>query len=165
MDTPNFLLNKDSSMKELLKDLVWSKNTKEFAHLEIADWLLDEGSLTAKLKQQYPDFKVELLSQIQATPYDNEIELLSDNEIYTIREVILWGNNTKQVYARSVIPKVQSLNFLRALGNKPLGEVLFTHPDIQRHQMQFSRYNQHWGRRSIFGLSGVELMVSEFFLF
>ena len=153
-----------------LKALHWSSDVNLFKSLPIATWLLDEQSLTAKLKQQYADFSVQLLSQQIAVPNDNEIKLFQSlpsitRQTYTIRQVLLMGHGEPQVYARSVIPNISQANFLLTLGNKPLGEVLFNHPDTIRNTLEFAQTSGNiWGRRSMFVLEGFELLVYEFFI-
>ncbi len=158
------------------QNLNWFTDTKSFSTLPIAHWLLDETSLTAKLKSQYTDFKVQVLSEKTATPCTHEqvlFNLKSQSSTFTIREVTLLGNGQAQVYARSIIPNHTQAHFLHALGDKPLGEVLFNHPHTKRDPMQFTKIplenypknTQIWGRRSLFNLNSIELLVCEFFLF
>ena len=95
--------------------------------------------------------------------------------------MILHGNNQPWVYARSVLPQ-RALNgrlrFLRKLGNKPLGALLFSNPSIKREPVVLQRVAQSrlpaslqqlkqpplWGRYSIFRYGKNGILVSEVFL-
>ena len=89
------------------------------------------------------------------------------------------------MYARSVIPSMTlqgEHQGLQHLGNRPLGEYLFSIPTLQRSAIQWSRLSQDaalakglvvsqadsekpiWGRRSLFLIDAKPLLVSEFFL-
>ena len=70
-------------------------------------WLLDNKSLTAKLRNKYSDFCVNIISQEENNPYKCELNLLNNNKIQTfiVREVELIGYGQPVVFARSVIPK------------------------------------------------------------
>ena len=50
------------------------------------------------------------------------------------------------------------------IGNKPLGEILFTDPNILREPIEVTFHNDTWGRRSVFVLYNSRILVSEFFL-
>ena len=69
---------------------------------------------------------------------------IPSGQLALVREVILYGNNQPWVYARSVLPH-QALNgrlrFLRRLGNKPLGALLFSNPVIKREPVVLQRYS------------------------
>lgn len=106
-------------------------------------------------------------------------------EIALIREVELLVDGVAWVFARTVIP-ASSLKGpakrLAMLGTKPLGEVLFADPSTHRVVMEIAslrpRHNlykkaignlprqpeQLWGRRTLFELSGTQLLVNELFL-
>ncbi|WP_229838154.1 chorismate--pyruvate lyase family protein [Cellvibrio zantedeschiae] len=147
-------------------------------------WLLDNGSLTAKLlKLSQGDFRVEVLRQLNARASLSEAQALGINphQICLIREVILRGHNQPWVFARSVLPLSSltgNLRHLRKQGNRPLGAFLFSQPHLKRSPIALSLISRHhayvpeklvgdaqiWGRRSIFSLSDKPLLVSEVFL-
>ena len=52
-------------------------NPKEGIPKHVCDWILDNQSLTAKLRNKYTDFNVNVVSQYENTPYDCELKLLS----------------------------------------------------------------------------------------
>ena len=50
--------------------------SKENIPEHVSRWLLDSQSLTHKLKEKYNDFRVNVLSQEQNSPYECELKLL-----------------------------------------------------------------------------------------
>jgi chorismate--pyruvate lyase len=147
-------------------------------------WLLDDSSLTAKLKAHCQQFRVHLLGQQQATMLADEARWIGDHEVVTAREVILHCDDTAWVFARSVFAEqalqTAQLN-LAQLGNRPLGEHLFSQPDLQRSAIEISAFPAHsrvgqlhqqlgfpaqtlWGRRSCFSVAGQRILVAEVFI-
>ncbi|MDH5424643.1 MAG: chorismate lyase [Gammaproteobacteria bacterium] len=149
---------------------------------EIAGWLFDPSSLTARLvKHCAGQFSVRVLSESYACPHLGEHRLLgmANRETALIREVYLLCDGRPLVYARTIIPVstlVGSQRRLAHLGNKPLGAVLFSDKSMQRGEVQIARLkpaqlkfktkeeSEIWGRRSVFKLNNKPLLVSEFFL-
>ncbi len=152
-------------------------------------WLIDTGSLTAKLRKACDNFSVHLISQTQRTAKPHEVLLLelSDNDQLIDREVQLYCNTTPVVYARSLIPlKAISDRFddLDSMGEKPLGEKIFSDPQLSRSPIEWSLLTskhalfQHameniattdlpdsiFGRRSLFYGAAKPILISEFFL-
>lgn len=149
-------------------------------------WLLDNSSLTKKLiNKSHGRFRVSVLDQrIRQVPFSERHALQIPNRQWAvIREVVLYGNNTPWVYARTVIPLHTlhgPLRRLHYLGNKPLGEQLFTDSTMERGPIHVARFlpkqipqqackhsiewASTWGRRSVFRLSNKPLLVSEVFL-
>lgn len=147
------------------QDLTWENLTNTSNVPEsVLGWLDDEQSLTAKLKQKFDDFSVNVLSQMQTTPHNNENEMLDFEGQSVIREVQLLGNHQVVVFARSVIPVTGDTQDILKIGSKPLGEILFNDPDIKRGQLQITHTDSTWGRRSTFTIGTTKLLVSEFFL-
>mgnify|MGYP005989797407 CR=1 FL=1 len=150
------------------------------------DWLLDPASLTARLKSQCSEFKVEVVGQhiepCQAHEANDDILL---GEQVLVREVLLICDNTPHVFARSLLP-LKSLTgeqkALANLGEQPLGQVLFNNPKLRRKVVQVAEIEpslrvselastlklkvEHnlWGRRSLFYIDDKPLMVAEVFL-
>lgn len=128
------------------------------------EWLDSKGSLTAKLKNKYPDFGVKVLSQCKQTPHLHEIKVLDFTDAAIIRKTALLGNNQAVVFARSVIPITNDTESLLMIENKPLGEVLFNNKNVQKNTPQITNIGDIWGRRSVFVIGKTKLLVSEFFL-
>ena len=148
------------------------------------DWLLDSGSLTQRLKLECKNsFKVQVIKHECEMPSDSEQNFLGQPAIEAnIREVLLICDGKPRVFARSVLP-LSSLEGpnkeLLKLGERPLGEFLFTHPAMKRGPFEIaelpaSQFNIHldehynsetaWGRRSLFYLNNKPISVCEIFL-
>jgi len=127
-------------------------------------WIRDDQSLTQKLKKRYPDFRVEVDKQEELEIYKHEMNLLGNKGSFIVREVFLYGDNDPVVFARSVIPKNPITESIMEIGNKPLGEILFTDPNILREPIEITFQNDIWGRRSVFVMNNIRILVSEFFL-
>ena len=100
-----------------------------------------------------------------------------------IREVLLHAGSTPLVLARTILPeptiRIAHRN-LSHLGTRPLGEVIFAYPDLERRQRDFSCATTVnwssairrsfevdrpvWGRRSLYAIHDQPLLVAEFFL-
>jgi len=150
----------------------------------VRPWLLDDGSLTARLiGLNRGKFSVERLSHAWTTPLPSERRLLgiAQRQRALVREVVLKLDSQSVVFARSVFP-VSSLTgpllHLRKLHNKSLGAYLFSQSSMQRSPFEICLLDGHhsylptnlwqqsaaWARRSRFELTGKSLLVSEVFL-
>ena len=156
--------------------------------VEISSWLFDPASLTRKILLHCNNqFRVEVLSQQWQRPMLNEALRLGIHPEHhaLIREVLLYCGDTPWVFARSVLPKktlTGQRRFLGKLGNRPLGEILFSDPNIQRDALEVACIKKGqrmfacatdslhsvpdfvWGRRSVFYLHKKPLLVNEVFL-
>ncbi|MDH5601115.1 MAG: chorismate lyase [Gammaproteobacteria bacterium] len=155
---------------------------------DIAPWLFEQGSLTRRIVLNCKNkFRVEVLSQQWQRPMLNEaLRLGVHPEHYAfIREVLLYCGDIPWVFARSVIPHKTLTGPRRSLGKlgtRPLGEILFSDPSIQRDALEvaeikkgqrmfscatqclFTPPESVWGRRSVFYLHKKPLLVNEVFL-
>ena len=155
---------------------------------DIAPWLFDEGSLTRRILFHCKDkFRVEILSQEWKRPMLYEAFRLGAHpeHLALIREVLLYCGDTPWVFARSVLPRktlTGRRRFLGKLGSRPLGEILFSDPNIERDDLEVAKIKKCqrmyscatnalfdapeyvWGRRSIFYLHKKPLLVNEVFL-
>ncbi|MEJ1353780.1 MAG: chorismate lyase [Candidatus Sedimenticola sp. (ex Thyasira tokunagai)] len=154
----------------------------------VQSWLRDTGSLTARLKvASRGNFRVRLLNQGWERPLYSESRLLGmrAREIAVVREVELLCDGVPWVFARTLIPASSltgAARQLTRLGERPLGEVLFTHRQMQRGVTEMARLTPRhrlfaeasgrlerrvesvWGRRTLFYLAGKPLLVNEIFL-
>lgn len=150
-------------------------------------WLINSGSLTARLQQRYANFKVKPVLLAYAKPLLDEARPLhiASHKAALIREVLLMDNTQAVVFAHSVLPR-HSLrgrwSGLGRLGNKPLGATLFANPQVKRTPLIYKKLVPHhalyqhaaqylnhkpaylWGRRSVFSLGCASIMVTEVFL-
>ena len=164
---PNFKSTTEKNSAQIAtKDLLWRDDKNIITDDKAKFWLLDDTSLTAKLKAKYALFKVQLLFEKYLTPNANEIKVLKSGNTPTyVREVILFGNQKPVVFAHSVIPETKHTHHLLALGNNPLGEKLFAEKTLVRKTLEFTKNKGGiWGRRSVFTLGKTRLLVCEFFL-
>ncbi|NYT28491.1 chorismate lyase [Candidatus Thiodubiliella endoseptemdiera] len=147
------------------ENLIWKNlDTQTGIPALVKPWLIDDTSLTKKLKQNFANFAVTVLSQTQGKAQNNEMGLIHSNADCIIREVELLGNQQAVVFARSIIPITNDTKDLIAIGSRPLGEILFNNPDIVRGKLQITQSGNIWGRRSTFTIGKTQLLVSEFFL-
>ena len=147
------------------QDLIWQNLDQAHDVSEtVMHWLDDDQSLTAKLKNKFDDFSVNVVSQTQLEPHKNESDVLGFTGSSVIREVELLGNAQVMVLARSIIPITNDTKDLLMIGSKPLGEVLFNDSRITRGPLQITHTGSTWGRRSTFTIGATKLLVSEFFL-
>lgn len=148
----------------------------------LRDWLLDAGSLTRRLVTlSGGDFRVQLLRQgfMHALPAERQELGLGLREWPFVREVLLRCHDAPWVFARTLIPTNSLQGPVRALthlGTRPLGAVLFSDPKVRRGPIAVTRLRANtlgiggepnpelWGRRSIFYLAEMPLLVSEYFL-
>ncbi len=163
---------------KLIQRITPNKNTQ--------NWLMTQGSLTARLRQHCPALEVVILSEKLERPLANESQSLGlqPNESAWIRCVLLKGGEENWIYARTVIPHFSGSNPwmpLQQLGNKPLGEVLFQDNSIQRTPFTFARQSLNtwpylplsnnqtnssvsYARRSVFTQQKAPLLLTEVFL-
>lgn len=149
-------------------------------------WLTETGSLTKRLRGIYSrDFGVKVLFHRWKPAFIDECQLLDQPpaRYQLIREVLLHANGQPLVLARTILPestiKIAHRN-LSHLGNKPLGEVIFAYPDLERRlrqigcaetsiwspqlQAKVGVYQSIWGRRTVYAIHDQPLLVAEFFL-
>lgn len=126
------------------------------------------------------DFRVEVLVQSLRRPTREERTVLGlpEPQVGLIREVLLHGRGKPWVYARSVVPLAVLRGrhgFLRRLGSKPLGALLFRDTAIRRGTIEVARRlppplpgvppaEPLWVRRSLFHLGQQRVLVAEMFL-
>lgn len=136
-------------------------------------WLQAPGSLTQLLKQASAgEFRVEVLGEewreIDLPGLRAEFGPLTPGHRFWSRRVLLLGKGQPWVQAHTLMPEHSLLSPLEQvlkLGNKPLGEFLFQHPDLLRSNHAIAHHSgQTWGRKGLYFLYGKPIMVAEFFL-
>ncbi|MDE0762035.1 MAG: chorismate--pyruvate lyase family protein [Cellvibrionales bacterium] len=148
------------------------------------DWLLHQGSLTARLQQRCAgQLSVEVLSQDWRVPLRSEQRhlALEPHQTALVREVVLSGHGHPWVYARSIIPSAAfecALTPGHTLDEQPLGAWLFGEPSMTRGAIEVaevtadylgafqlrSGVGSMWARRSVFCVHDKPLLVTEVFL-
>lgn len=148
------------------------------------DWLFNQQSLTRRLQQlSHNQFSVLPLYEGWQSLRDDECQALGCPSGSTgwVREVFLCGQQQPWVYARSVASQAElegSGFAMDSIGNRSLGEFLFTDPKFQRgalevcqvqasllqHGLQLPEHSLLWARRSCFSRPGLGILVAEAFL-
>ena len=110
----------------------------------LKDWLLDEGSLTARLKGHCQHFQVKVIGeQEQLCSAKEACPQIKAGEAVLVREVLLYCDGVAQVFARSLLPLASLTGKEQALahlGEQPLGQVLFNNPSLQRQGLELSAF-------------------------
>ena len=151
----------------------WMSETKslEVQNKEILSWLNESGSITSRIKS-FSDFKLKLLrdspGEVDAAVDDLIISNYKENNI---REVLLYSDEEPLIYAKSIIPLETIRLGLGILGNlkeNPLGDILFSNPEIKKEYMLFSKFESNKkifdGRKGIYTVRGFPFSVCEIFL-
>ena len=151
----------------------WMSKTKSLKveNNEILSWLNEPGSITSRIKS-FSDFKLKLLrdgpGEVDAIEDDLIISNYKENNI---REVLLYSNDEPLIYAKSIIPLETIRLGLGVLGNlkeNPLGDILFSNPEIKKEYMLFSKFESNkqifFGRKGIYTVKGLPFSVCEIFL-
>jgi chorismate--pyruvate lyase len=166
----------------------WQPPQKRLMPRELASWLTDTGSLTQRLQHfNQNEFSVQLLGNHWIRPLpDESLDMgTAINQMAMQREVRLLDGGEANVYARTVIPLATYQHMKQrfiGLGNKSLGELLFTEPSVKRGPIEVAclkagewlyemavleedyRPDELWARRSRFYIGGKVLLVNEIFL-
>jgi chorismate--pyruvate lyase len=146
-------------------------------------WLLDRGSLTRRILARCPDFSVRGVRMVAGWAAPESAVARPQRAL--LREVFLYCGDTPLVYAHSLLP-LDNLRGrwrgLRRLGGRPLGEFLFSDPQVKRAPLQYKKLTRRhwlyrrachtlenppsslWARRSTFTLNGRAIQVTEVFL-
>lgn len=141
------------------------------------DWLLEAGSLTARLQSTGHHFSLQLVRQ-HSTELPDFLQQRWQTRHGLLREVILLLDQQPCIYAQSFLPDhtVAALQPLADLGTVPLGHYIFTQPDLQRSAIELAAFPDGfalphlgaqpalWGRRSFFKLQQHEMLVQELYL-
>ena len=180
MSNKSFLFNREP---------LWLENRPGTCHTlpeNVQSWTYEPGSLTQRLRDYYGDaIGVKILLQQWNTPFLSERRLLKlrENRYSLIREVLLHADGKPLILARTIIPaktiKGAKRN-LAHLGNRPLGEVIFSYPKLERIEMDVTLIDPPaWtqsaiteanidqpirGRRTVYAIAHRPMLVSEFFL-
>ena len=151
----------------------WISETKslEVRNKEILSWLNEPGSITSRIKS-FSNFRLKLLKD-----GPGEVDIIEDDLIVSnyeennIREVILFSDEEPLIYAKSIIPLETIRLGLGILGNlkeNPLGDILFSNPEIKKKYMFYAKFQSNkeifYGRKGIYTVKGYPFSVCEIFL-
>ena len=169
-----------------MKDKFWL-NAALGCEAGLAPWLRDRGSLTRRIQQRCTDFTVRNVRSGLARIALDESALLgmAPHQLAWSREVFLCADRQPVVFAHSALAAGHLRGVwseVRALGDRPLGALLFAHPLVERKPLHYRALrNTHplyrraagvlsnpphrlWARRSLFYLHDAPLLVTEVFL-
>jgi len=150
-------------------------------------WLLDHGSLTARIKSVCDDFRVRVLAQGRVRGGRDEMPFFASRGARVLlgRDVLLMCGDVPLVFAHSVLRAEDvsgAWHAIAGMGMKPLGAALFADPCVLRHPLRYrwlrighplysaaaaavrSELPPLWARRSLFRRRGAPLLVTEAFL-
>lgn len=171
------------------KEPLWRENQQGTRHKlpeNVQSWMYESGSLTQRLRATYGNaVTVKVLFQQWRVPFLTEHKALGLHErrVCLTREVLLHADGKPLILARTIIPaatiKIANRS-LSKLGTRPLGEVIFSYPQLERVAMDVSLINPNewtltaldvthikqpiWGRRTVYAIKHRQMLVSEFFL-
>lgn len=168
-----------------LSGVDWA-STRQVYTETMCDWLFSSGSLTQRLKDYQRDFSVIVLSEKVVSLTAEQRNLLNASSIdTTVREVFLCVDGKPWVFAQSILPHCalhSGFASLVNIGDKPLGELLFTTTDVIRGKLLAAQFDlqsalhqfllqqavpvEHElvGRRSLFTRQASVISVTEIFL-
>lgn len=150
-------------------------------------WLIDRGSLTARIAARCPCVRVEVVFQgLRRPDRDERFMFAHGGRAHAlVREVFLYCGDTPVVFAHTVLDPDDLCGTWRSvakLGTRPLGAALFADPRVERHPLRARRIGSHhelhrrlqehvavsnaplWARRSLFRLHDSPILVTEVFL-
>jgi chorismate--pyruvate lyase len=160
----------------LIKELIWHQSAFfVIPNDNMAQWLLEDGSLTQLLKSHCEHFEVTLLSNGLVGHESltlHEQQLLPQESFYIQRQVILSGDHQPWVLGRTIMPMstIDALTMeLAELGTIPLGEIIFTADHIERDNLMFATLRTngqscHYARSSRLWINEKPIVVTELFL-
>lgn len=180
MPTRSFLFSQSPS---------WTVNrlgTRHSLPVNLQSWVYEPGSLTQRLRNYYgAGVAVKILFNQWQPPFLTESQRLHlpVQRYSLIREVLLHVDDKPLILARTVLPQA-TINIakrkLSKLGTRPLGEVIFSYPNLQRLETDLCCISaQRWtselrqlvaiegkicGRRTVYAIEQQPMLVSEFFM-
>ncbi|WP_114192454.1 chorismate lyase [Edaphovirga cremea] len=157
------------SKTSILPPIQWLDDA-EPVPAEIADWLMELGSMTRRFEEHCHKVTVEPRNEYFITREQlgkDEAEQLPVSERYWLREIVLFGDGRPWLLGRTVIPQqtlTGSDQALVDLGTLPLGRYLFSGDNLTRDYIQTGKQGVFWARRSRLRLSDKPLLLTEIFL-
>lgn len=168
---------------------LWTLNRSGSRHTlphNVQSWIYETHSLTQRLRTEYgAGVAVKVLFNQWQSPFLSEGQhlRLPCYRYSLIREVLLHIQDKPLILARTVLPQATiaiAKHQLSNLGTRPLGEVIFSYPNLIRHKsdiccipeklwsislkQQVKIDTACWGRRTIYVIKEQPMLVSEFFM-
>ncbi|MGE3919653.1 MAG: chorismate lyase [Gammaproteobacteria bacterium] len=146
-------------------------------------WLTHAESMTKMIRTHSKNHEIHLSKRAWEFPFLSEKTRLNlaPRVLANIREVQIHCNGYHVMFARTVIPRATFIREefkFKHLNNRPLGELLFSEPSIERSTFEIAKiyrgnyfYTKSgalnepflWGRRSIFYIKNKPLLLTEIF--
>lgn len=156
-------------------DTHWHQAQNSSLPSQLAPWILEPASLTARLKRHCSQFRVQVLNEQRIALPAFLQSLLPGTEQAQLREVILWCDEKPCVYGQSWLPQqtIDTLRPLADMGERPLGDYIFQQQGLQRGVIEVAQLQltlaetgttSCYTRRSVFRLNDLPLLVAEAFL-
>lgn len=180
MTTKSFLFDQEP---------LWLANRRGMRHklpVSVQSWTYEAGSLTQRLRNIHGgSVAVKILLHQWRTPFLTERRLLKlpQRQCALIREVLLHVDGKPLILARTIIPATTiqvARSNLSHLGTRPLGEIIFSYPNLERRALAITlippaAWTQSvtgeaditqpvWGRRTVYAIAHKQMLVNEFFL-
>lgn len=147
----------------------------------LASWLREPGSLTRRLQAESTDFRVRVLAQGRQP---RGALAAAGRGFVAVREVLLLCAGEPVIFAHtelSTVTRGRLTHWLRGLGSRSLGTLLFSYPGFVRGRIEYCRLDARhplfrraacfaevpatlWARRSTHRLGGQAVQVTEVFL-
>ena len=133
-------------------------------------WLFESASITERIKKHYV-FDLEVISEQEEKLNEYEKKIMRMQEDYSmVRRVRLFADKQQFVLAKSIIPedtKKYGYSDLENLGNKPLGNLIFTSNKFIKKNVLFAKFELtskiYWGRITTFDVGGYPMSIREIF--
>lgn len=154
----------------LLNALEWLPAQSVPLTSPIHDWLMEKYSMTRRLERHCNKVIVKLIYEgfINAAQLNEEKTFMPQDQRYWLREVVLTANGIQPLLAgRTVVPESTlegRESEIQILGNRPLGDYLFSSASLSRDFIQPGVVQSLWGRRSLLRLTDKPLLLTELFL-
>ena len=152
---------------------------------DLASWLCEPGSLTARCQRNSREFRIRLLRYEKGRALADEGLVLNNRrDPAWVREVALECDGVPVIFAHTTLSTASNgrlSRWLARLGSKSLGSLLFSLPGFRRGDIEYRRIDRRhplyqraaalgptgetlWARRSLHRLGSQQVLVTEVFL-
>lgn len=147
----------------------------------LRDWLTEPESLTARCQRACRKFRIRLVSHGRGKALAEDVSMYTHSRV---REVVLECDGVPVIFAHTTTAadaRGRMTRWMRRLGSRSLGSLLFAYPGFRRGGIEFLRLDARhplhsraiahtdnagplWARRSRHYLDGQAVLVTEVFL-
>lgn len=176
-----------------MSDLKWVKDPHQcevLPSIEINEWLTAPYILSQALKRVCNHLTLKVIGQKFSAAYQDEYQILNieNTELPLVRQILLLGDEVPFTYGRVIVPlstHQHHFSQFESLGSNLLGEtMLYRNPDVTRGAFEYGYVEPAhplatevygilpldflrqplWGRRSVFWIKSLPLLVTEMML-